>query len=115
MVSGRRDERGHAAMGRADRYHQFDAGCGRGNRTSPAPNTTLYTLAKTGLNTDFQRLRRAPTEPAAIICTAAAGYDYVTGLGTPQASALITALVAQHVIATGPCSARLLSCQTCRG
>ncbi len=59
-------------------------------------NTTLYTLAKTGLNTDFRAVTQGTNGTCGIICTASAGYDYVTGLGTPQASALITALVAQH-------------------
>ncbi len=59
-------------------------------------NTTLYALAKTGLNTDFRAVTQGTNGTCGIICTASAGYDYVTGLGTPQASALITALVAQH-------------------
>jgi subtilase family serine protease len=59
-------------------------------------NTTLYTLAKAGLNTDFRAVTQGTNGTCGIICTASAGYDYVTGLGTPQASALITALVAQH-------------------
>jgi hypothetical protein len=29
------------------------------------------------------------------ICDASAGYDYVTGLGTPEAATIIAALVAQ--------------------
>ena len=59
-------------------------------------DTTLYTLAKTGLNTDFRAVTQGTNGTCGIICTASAGYDYVTGLGTPQASVLITALVAQH-------------------
>jgi len=59
-------------------------------------NTTLYTLTKAGLNTDFRAVTQGTNGTCGIICTASAGYDYVTGLGTPQASALITALVAQH-------------------
>jgi subtilase family serine protease len=59
-------------------------------------DTTLYTLAKTGLNSEFRAVTQGTNGTCGILCTASAGYDYVTGLGTPQVSALITALVAQH-------------------
>jgi subtilase family serine protease len=59
-------------------------------------NTTLYTLAKTALNSDFRAVTQGANGTCGTLCTASAGYDYVTGLGTPQASALIAALVAQH-------------------
>ncbi len=59
-------------------------------------NTTLYSLAKTGINTDFRAVTLGTNGSCGTLCTASAGYDYVTGLGTPQASALINALVAQH-------------------
>ncbi len=59
-------------------------------------DTTLYTLAKTGLNADFRAVTQGTNGTCGILCTASAGYDYVTGLGTPQVSALITALMAQR-------------------
>jgi subtilase family serine protease len=59
-------------------------------------NTTLYSLAKTGLNTDFRAVTQGTNGTCGTICTASAGYDYLTGLGTPQASALIAALAAQR-------------------
>jgi subtilase family serine protease len=59
-------------------------------------DTTLYTLAKTGLKTDFHAVTQGTNGTCGVICTASAGYDYVTGLGTPEVSALVTALVAQR-------------------
>ena len=59
-------------------------------------DTTLYTLAKTGLKADFRAVTQGTNGTCGVICTASAGYDYVTGLGTPQVSALVTALVAQR-------------------
>jgi subtilase family serine protease len=58
-------------------------------------DTTLYTIAKTALNSDFHPVTSGANGSCGMICNAGAGYDYVTGLGTPQASALIAALVAQ--------------------
>jgi subtilase family serine protease len=59
-------------------------------------NTTLYSLAKTAASTDFRPVTQGTNGTCGTMCTASTGYDYVTGLGTPQASALITALVAQR-------------------
>jgi subtilase family serine protease len=59
-------------------------------------NTTLYSLAKTELNSEFRAVTQGTNGTCGTMCTAGAGYDYVTGLGTPQASALIAALAAQR-------------------
>jgi subtilase family serine protease len=59
-------------------------------------NTTLYTLAKTAASTDFNAVTQGTNGTCGTMCTASTGYDYVTGLGTPQASALIAALAAQR-------------------
>ena len=59
-------------------------------------DTALYTLAKTGLKADFRAVTQGTNGTCGVICTASAGYDYVTGLGTPQVSALVTALVTQR-------------------
>jgi subtilase family serine protease len=59
-------------------------------------DTVLYTLAKTGLKTDFNAVTQGTNGTCGVICTASAGYDYVTGLGTPHVSTLVTALVAQR-------------------
>jgi subtilase family serine protease len=58
-------------------------------------NTTLYTLAKTAINTDFRGVTQGTNGTCGTMCTASTGYDYVTGLGTPQVALLINALVAQ--------------------
>jgi len=58
-------------------------------------DSTLYTIAKAGLNSDFHAVTQGTNGTCGSVCTAGAGYDYITGLGTPQASAIIAALVAQ--------------------
>ena len=59
-------------------------------------DATLYTIAKTGMSSDFHAVTQGTNGACGSVCTAGAGYDYVTGLGTPQASAIIAALVAQR-------------------
>jgi subtilase family serine protease len=54
----------------------------------------LYSLAKAGRVTDFHAVAQGTNGSCGTICTATAGYDYVSGLGTPQAKVLIAALVA---------------------
>jgi len=58
-------------------------------------DTTLYTLAKTAINSDFHAVTSGTNGACGTVCTAGAGYDYVTGLGTPQAATIVAALVAQ--------------------
>lgn len=58
-------------------------------------NTALYSLATTAINADFQAVTQGNNGTCGTLCTASAGYDYVTGLGTPRAGALIAALAAQ--------------------
>lgn len=55
----------------------------------------VYAIAKTNLATDFNSVTQGTNGSCGTLCTASAGYDYVTGLGTPQAKWLIPALVAQ--------------------
>jgi len=59
-------------------------------------NTTLYSLAKTGLNSEFRAVTQGSNGTCGKMCTAGSGYDYITGLGTPRVSALVTALAAQR-------------------
>jgi subtilase family serine protease len=54
-------------------------------------NTILYSLAKANA-TDFHVVTQGENGTCGQVCDAMAGYDYITGLGTPQASALISAL-----------------------
>ena len=58
-------------------------------------DATLYTIAKAGLNSDFHAVTQGTNGACGNVCTAGTGYDYVTGLGTPQASVIIAALVSQ--------------------
>jgi len=58
-------------------------------------NNSLYLLAKKSLATSFNPVTQGTNGSCGVWCTAAPGYDYVTGLGTPNASALISALAAQ--------------------
>ena len=58
-------------------------------------NTSLYSLAKAHMSADFHAVTQGENGSCGVWCDAMAGYDYVTGLGTPQASALINALLAQ--------------------
>jgi subtilase family serine protease len=59
-------------------------------------NTILYSLAKTSLAANFRAVTQGQNGNCGEICDALTGYDYVTGLGTPQSSALIAALAAQR-------------------
>ena len=58
-------------------------------------NNSLYVLAKKNLSTEFNSVTQGTNGSCGVWCTAAPGYDYVTGLGSPIASALISALAAQ--------------------
>jgi subtilase family serine protease len=58
-------------------------------------DTLFYALAKSGPAADFQSVTQGTNGTCGTLCTASAGYDYVTGLGTPQASAMIAALAAR--------------------
>lgn len=59
-------------------------------------NTTVYSLAKVAPAADFHAVTQGTNGNCGTLCTASPGYDYVTGLGTPQAAAMINALVAQR-------------------
>jgi len=67
---------------------------GKGNIPNPA-NQFIYQVAKAALTTRFHDVSTGTNGTCGSLCTARAGYDYVTGLGTPKASALIPALVAK--------------------
>lgn len=57
-------------------------------------NGTLYSTAKTNLGANFHAVTIGTNGSCGVLCDALAGYDYVTGLGTPQSKVLIPALVA---------------------
>ncbi|HTR48199.1 MAG TPA: S53 family peptidase [Verrucomicrobiae bacterium] len=58
-------------------------------------DTNLYSLAKTVSATNFRAITQGTNGACGALCTATTGYDYVTGLGTPQAPALVSALAAK--------------------
>ena len=58
-------------------------------------NVALYSVAKAALSTNFNAVTQGTNGTCGTLCTASAGYDYVTGLGTPHASVLIGALAAK--------------------
>ncbi len=55
----------------------------------------LYTLAKSNYAGNYYDVTSGTNGKCGSVCTAAARYDYVTGLGSPRADALISALVNQ--------------------
>ena len=57
--------------------------------------SVLYTLAKSNAAANFRPVTSGTNGSCGTLCSAMTGYDFVTGLGTPQAQALIKALVAQ--------------------
>jgi subtilase family serine protease len=58
-------------------------------------NGALYSAAKTSISGNFHPVTAGANGSCGQLCDAAVGYDYVTGLGTPQAAALIQSLVAK--------------------
>jgi subtilase family serine protease len=70
-----------------------------GNGKTPLNNTPaiLYntTIGKTGYATNYHDITSGTNGGCGTLCTAVAGFDYVTGLGSPQANNIITALAAQ--------------------
>lgn len=56
-------------------------------------NGTVYSTAKSNLGANFHAVTAGTNGSCGVICDALAGYDYVTGLGTPQSKVLIPALV----------------------
>ena len=57
--------------------------------------TSLYAVGKSSLSTNFHAVTTGTNGSCGTICDASAGYDYVTGLGTPQSKVLIPALAAR--------------------
>jgi subtilase family serine protease len=58
-------------------------------------NGAIYSAAKAGIGANFHPVTAGTNGSCGQMCDALAGYDYVTGLGTPQAAVLIQALVAK--------------------
>jgi subtilase family serine protease len=58
-------------------------------------DTALYFLAKANLNSDFHSIAQGENGACGAICDASAGYDFVTGLGTPRVNVLVPALASR--------------------
>jgi len=69
------------------------AAAGKANLSSADAN--LYEIAKTAHAANFNAVTTGTNGSCGALCTAGTGYDYITGLGTPQASALIATLAAR--------------------
>jgi subtilase family serine protease len=65
----------------------------KANLSSADPS--LYTLAQTAPTTDYHAVTQGTNGTCGTVCDAGAGYDYVTGLGTPRAPAMVAALAAR--------------------
>lgn len=59
-----------------------------------AIHTVLYGLASNAYATNFRDIVSGSNGACGALCTATAGYDYVTGLGRPMAANLVQALIA---------------------
>jgi len=58
-------------------------------------NTSLYSIAKSHAATNLHTVTSGSNGSCGSLCGVLTGYDYMTGLGTPQANAMIASLVAQ--------------------
>src|ERR1700678_3657128 len=60
-----------------------------------ATGTSVYAVGKSSLGTNFHAVTTGTNGSCGTLCDALTGYDYVTGLGTPQSKVLIPALAAR--------------------
>ncbi len=67
-----------------------------GKRMLGSTNTAVYNVATgAAYNSNFHDITSGTNGACGTLCTASGGYDYVTGLGSPQANNIIPALVNQ--------------------
>jgi len=60
-----------------------------------ATGTSVYAVGKSSLTSNFHAVTTGTNGSCGTICDARTGYDFVTGLGTPQSNVLIPALAAR--------------------
>jgi subtilase family serine protease len=60
-----------------------------------ATGTSVYAVGKSSPTTNFHAVTTGSNGSCGTLCDALTGYDYVTGLGTPQSKVLIPALAAR--------------------
>ena len=63
-----------------------------GKATLNGTDTAVYSVAKASYSTNYHDITSGTNGTCGTLCTATTGYDYVTGLGSPQASSVINAL-----------------------
>jgi subtilase family serine protease len=64
-----------------------------GKGTLNSTGTPLYAVAKSAYSTNFHDVTGGTNGSCGSRCSARSGYDYVTGLGSPKAQAIVPALV----------------------
>ncbi|HLZ92088.1 MAG TPA: S53 family peptidase [Candidatus Acidoferrum sp.] len=65
---------------------------GAGKATLSSTGTAVYSVAKANYSLNLHDITSGTNGSCGTLCTATTGYDYVTGLGSPQANNIITAL-----------------------
>jgi len=63
-----------------------------GKATLSSTGTAVYSVAKANYSLNLHDITSGTNGSCGTLCTAITGYDYVTGLGSPQANNIITAL-----------------------
>jgi subtilase family serine protease len=63
-----------------------------GKATLSSANIAVYSEATANLSSNFHDITLGTNGTCGTLCTAVAGYDYVTGLGSPQANNIIPSL-----------------------
>jgi len=66
-----------------------------GKPTLNSTNNAVYNVARANLSSNFHDITSGTNGICGTLCTAVPGYDYVTGLGSPQANNVVPALVSQ--------------------
>jgi len=60
--------------------------------TTTPTNVALYSIAKTAYSTNYRDITSGTNGSCGTVCTAGTNYDFVTGLGSPLANALVPSL-----------------------
>jgi len=63
-----------------------------GKATLSSTGTAVYGVGKANYSSNLHDVTSGSNGSCGTLCTATTGYDYVTGLGSPQANNIITAL-----------------------
>jgi subtilase family serine protease len=69
------------------------AGLGKSNLSST--NSAVYKIAGANVSSNFHDITSGTNGSCGTLCTVITGYDYVTGLGSPQVNYVVPILVAQ--------------------